>query len=36
MILVNGNPLDDLGLLKNNDNVQLVMKDGRIYKNLLD
>lgn len=36
VILVNGNPLDDLGLLKVNDNVELVMKDGRIYKNLLD
>jgi imidazolonepropionase-like amidohydrolase len=36
VILVNGNPLEDLQLLKDNDNVQLVMKDGRVYKNLLD
>ncbi len=35
-ILVDGDPLTDLQVLKNSDNVQLVMKDGRIYKNLLD
>ncbi|KUJ78768.1 amidohydrolase family protein [Microbulbifer flavimaris] len=36
VILVDGNPLNDLQILKDSDNVQLVMKDGRIYKNLLD
>ncbi len=35
VILVNGNPLEDLQLLKDADNVQLVVVDGKIYKNLL-
>ncbi len=35
VILVNGNPLEDLKLLNDSDNVQLVIVDGKIYKNLL-
>ncbi len=35
-ILVDGDPLSDLQVLKDSDNVQLVMKDGKVYKNLLD
>ncbi|WOJ95563.1 amidohydrolase family protein [Congregibacter brevis] len=36
VILVNGNPLKGTEILNNNDNVEVVMKDGKIYKNLLD
>jgi imidazolonepropionase-like amidohydrolase len=35
VILVNGNPLEDLKLLNDSGNVQLVIVDGKIYKNLL-
>ena len=30
LIMVEGNPLDDLGLLFEQDNILLVMRDGRI------
>ncbi len=36
ILLVNGNPLEDLTLLnKPEENVALIMKDGKIYKNIL-
>jgi imidazolonepropionase-like amidohydrolase len=36
MLLVDGNPLDDLKLVANPDkNFVVIMKDGRIYKNTL-
>ncbi len=35
VILVDGNPLKDLKILNNPHNVQLVLVDGQIYKNLL-
>jgi len=31
---VNGNPLDDITLLQNRENLALIMKDGHIFKNL--
>jgi imidazolonepropionase-like amidohydrolase len=37
LLLVNGNPLDDLSLLFNPDEtLDIIMKDGYIYKNSLD
>ncbi|MBM5801367.1 MAG: hypothetical protein FJ077_11180 [Cyanobacteria bacterium K_DeepCast_35m_m2_023] len=36
LILVRGNPLKSLDFFNNSDNIVLVMKDGTIYKNLLD
>ena len=37
LILVNGNPLDDLELVADPDsNFDLIMKDGRIFKNAID
>ncbi len=36
IILVKGNPLNDVAVLANNDeNISLIMKDGKIYKNTL-
>ncbi|XAG07738.1 amidohydrolase family protein [Vibrio metschnikovii] len=35
LLIVNGNPLQDLTILEATDNLQLIMKDGRIYKNTL-
>ncbi|SEQ41257.1 Imidazolonepropionase [Devosia sp. YR412] len=36
LLLVGGNPLDDLELVADPDNFVLIMKDGVIYKNTLD
>ena len=36
LLLVNGNPLDDLGAVTDRDNIRIIMKDGVIYKNTLD
>ena len=36
LLIVNGNPLQDLTILEATDNLQLIMKDGRIYKNTLN
>ena len=37
LILVNGNPLRDIDLVANpDDNVHLLMKDGKVYKNQLN
>jgi len=35
LILVDGNPLKDLKVIVNKDNIKVVMKDGVIYKNIL-
>jgi imidazolonepropionase-like amidohydrolase len=36
LLVVGGNPLDDVGLLADPDkNLKLIMKDGRIYKDAL-
>jgi imidazolonepropionase-like amidohydrolase len=34
ILLINGNPLEDISVLTNPDkNLALIMKDGKIYKN---
>jgi imidazolonepropionase-like amidohydrolase len=36
LLLVDGNPLDDLRLLENpGKNLVVIMKDGKVYKNLI-
>ena len=35
LLLVDGNPLEDLGAVTNSDNLKIIMKDGVIYKNSL-
>jgi len=34
-VLVQGNPLVDLGAVTDQDNLKIIMKDGKIYKNAL-
>lgn len=34
-ILTDKNPLEDIGILKNNDEIKVVAKDGEIFKNIL-
>jgi len=37
LVLINGNPLEDITILANpDDNFSIIMKDGNIYKNILD
>jgi imidazolonepropionase-like amidohydrolase len=33
MLLVNGNPLEDISIMTNKDRLVMIMKDGQIYKN---
>ncbi len=33
ILVINGNPVEDLDVLANADNILFIMKDGRIYKN---
>jgi imidazolonepropionase-like amidohydrolase len=35
LVVVQGNPLDDIGLLLNRDNVHLVVQGGKIVKDTL-
>lgn len=35
LLLVDGNPLEDLKAVTNSDNIRIIMKDGTIYKNSL-
>jgi imidazolonepropionase-like amidohydrolase len=35
MILVDGNPIEDLAVLTDTSRIDLVMKDGQVYKNTL-
>ena len=35
LLLVDGNPLEDLGAVTDQDNIKIIMKDGKIYKNTL-
>jgi imidazolonepropionase-like amidohydrolase len=32
LLLVSGNPLNDVSILENKDNLEMIMKDGRLYK----
>jgi hypothetical protein len=34
-LLIDGNPIEDLLLLTNRDNIPLIMKHGKIYENAL-
>ena len=36
LLLVEGNPLEDLSAVTDQDNLKLIMKDGVIYKNTLN
>jgi imidazolonepropionase-like amidohydrolase len=36
MLLVEGNPLEDLSAVTDQDNLRIIMKDGVIYKNTLE
>jgi imidazolonepropionase-like amidohydrolase len=36
MLVVSGNPLEDIAVLQKPDNLKLIMKGGRIVKNKLD
>jgi imidazolonepropionase-like amidohydrolase len=35
LIVVDGNPLEDIALLQDRERIDLVMKDGRIYRDEL-
>jgi imidazolonepropionase-like amidohydrolase len=35
LLLVEGNPLEDLSAITDKDNLRIIMKDGKIYKNTL-
>jgi imidazolonepropionase-like amidohydrolase len=35
MLLVDGNPLEDLTVVTDNTNILIIMKDGKVYKNTL-
>ena len=35
ILLIKGNPLDDLTILRDRNNVQMIMKDGEVFKNQL-
>ena len=35
LLLVDGNPLKDLSAVTSQDNLKIIMKDGKIYKNTL-
>ena len=35
LLLVKGDPLKDLGAVTDQDNIKIIMKDGKIYKNTL-
>ncbi|MCK4711095.1 MAG: hypothetical protein KAU21_20960, partial [Gammaproteobacteria bacterium] len=35
ILIVKGNPLKDLTILRNRDNLQMIMKDGKLFKNTL-
>ena len=35
ILFVKGNPVEDLDILANEDNIKLIMKDAKVYKNIL-
>lgn len=35
ILLVDGNPLEGLSAITDKDNLRIIMKDGKIYKNTL-
>ena len=36
LIVVDGNPLEDITLLQERDRIRLVMKEGQVFRDLLD
>ena len=36
LLLVDGNPLENLGAVTDPNNLKIIMKDGKIYKNTVD
>jgi imidazolonepropionase-like amidohydrolase len=36
LIVIKGNPLDDPDLLLKRENILMIMKEGRIYKNIIE
>lgn len=36
LLLVDGNPLDDLKVITDTDKLKIIMKDGKVYKNTLN
>ncbi len=36
LLLIDGNPIDDLLLLADKENIPVIMKDGKVYKNTLE
>jgi imidazolonepropionase-like amidohydrolase len=36
LLVIDGNPLEDLTVLRNRDNLKVIMKDGKIYKNTIN
>jgi len=35
LLLVEGNPLEDLDAVTDSDNLKIIMKDGKVYKNTI-
>jgi imidazolonepropionase-like amidohydrolase len=35
LLIIDGNPLEDLTILRDRDNLMVIMKDGKVYKNTL-
>lgn len=35
LIIVEGNPVENLDIITNKDNMKLIMKDGKVYKNII-
>ena len=35
LLLVDGNPLEDLGAVTDPNNLKIIMKDGKVYKNTI-
>lgn len=36
ILLVDGNPVEDVAILSDTDNLRLIMKDGTVYKNTVN
>jgi len=36
ILLISGNPLEDLKVVTDRDSLKIIMKDGKIYKNTIE
>lgn len=36
LLLVDGNPLEDLAAVTDSENLKIIMKDGKVFKNTLE